>query len=455
MKSYFSLYVVVLISAALSAISKAEVSDHSNPLMSLFRHFNENRHHVTNPQGKQRARDFIMKTFQDLGLKTWSEKFQPDHPQVWTCQSLQFGCGHNVVGMVPGTLAGSPDDRLFLIGAHYDTVRHTQGADDNGSGVVALLQVAKQIVADFKTSPRRRPFSILFVAFDFEEWEDCSNVKHQCACDRIGCGSRAYVANLTRFYNGSLSSNGNLQGAIIMDTVMNYNSTPYSQILPNATSQLLPEIYNQIKKDEFRGNFLAVIGRKVDERFLLDLFYYHYNQVKSDLKNKTTMYPVELPFRGQPSKLDSHNYKDFLRSDHEPFWESNHTLRAIFLSDTADFRERMTSCYHEDCDRLSRVTPQMLQFLKKTIDVILSVTNDVTEQSCPQRIPKFLQSTDVSEDGMEEWEVALLAIGMILVGVLKGVVAVVCHQRWKKQQGPLVTTRDLAMQSSTNPDNTV
>ena len=49
--------------------------------------------------------------------------------------------------MIPGTLAGSPDDRLFLIGAHYDTVRHTQGADDNGSGVVALLQVAKQIVA--------------------------------------------------------------------------------------------------------------------------------------------------------------------------------------------------------------------------------------------------------------------------------------------------------------------
>ena len=108
------------------------------------------------------------------------------------------------------------------------------------------------------------------------------------------------------------------------------------------------------------------------------------------------MYPVELPFRGQPSRLDSYKYYDFLRSDHKSFWESSHALSAIFLSDTANFRERMTSCYHEDCDRLSRVTPQMLQFLQKTIDVILSVTNDVTEQSCPQRIPKFLQSADVS-----------------------------------------------------------
>ena len=108
------------------------------------------------------------------------------------------------------------------------------------------------------------------------------------------------------------------------------------------------------------------------------------------------MHSVTLPFRGQPSKPDSYKYKDFLRSDHKPFWESNHTLSAIFLSDTANFRERMTSCYHMDCDRLSRVTPQMLQFLQKTIDVIVSVTNDVTEQSCPQRIPKFLQSADVS-----------------------------------------------------------
>ncbi|XP_068684343.1 uncharacterized protein [Montipora foliosa] len=432
MKSYFSLYEVVLISAALSAISQADVSDHSNPLMSLLKHFNVNRHHVTNPRGKQRAHDFIIKTFQDLGLKTWSEEFQPDH--------RQFARGHNIVGMIPGTLAGSPNDRLFLIGAHYDTVRHTYGADDNGSGVVALLQVAKQIVADFKTCPRRRPFSILFVAFDFEEWEDCSKALYRCACDRIGCGSRAYVANFTRFYSGSLSSNGNLLGAIIMDTVMNYNSTPYSQILPGGTRKLLPEVYNQIKKDQFRGDFLAVIGRQGFERILMYQFQYYYNQVKSDLKKKTTMYRVELPSLGQPST--------FLRSDHVSFWESKPTLSAIFLTDTANFRGRMTSCYHKDCDRLARVTPQMLQFLQKTIDVIVFVANDVTEQSCPQ-------SADVSEDGMEDWAVALLTIFLFLVGVLKGVVLMVYHRRWKKQQGPLVTTRDMPVESSTNPDNAV
>ena len=61
-------------------------SEHQNKsLMNFLQHFNQNRHHVTNPEGKQKARDFIKKTFQDLGLTTWSEAFtEPKffNPQV-------------------------------------------------------------------------------------------------------------------------------------------------------------------------------------------------------------------------------------------------------------------------------------------------------------------------------------------------------------------------------------
>ena len=60
--------------------------DHStcSSLMSFLEHFNQNRHHVTNPEGKQIARDFIKNTFQDFGLSMWSEGFKPDplFPQV-------------------------------------------------------------------------------------------------------------------------------------------------------------------------------------------------------------------------------------------------------------------------------------------------------------------------------------------------------------------------------------
>ena len=124
------------------------------------------------------------------------------------------------------------------------------------------------------------------MAFDFEEWENCNDTTNypKCACGEIDCGSRAFVANFTRFYNGSLKSNGKLQGAIIMDTVMNYNNTPNSQILPPSTERLLPEVYGKIKADGFRGDFLAVAGRVVDDAALMNAFWYHYGRVKSGKK---------------------------------------------------------------------------------------------------------------------------------------------------------------------------
>jgi len=99
------------------------------------------------------------------------------------------------------------------------------------------------------------------------------------------------------------------------------------------------------------------------------------------------MYLVNLPFHDQPYKLSPGFYyaiENFLRSDHVPFWNSLPSMSAIFLSDTADHRSYMVSCYHEDCDNINRVTSEMLQFLQKTSDSIVAVANDVTKLSCPE-----------------------------------------------------------------------
>ena len=99
------------------------------------------------------------------------------------------------------------------------------------------------------------------------------------------------------------------------------------------------------------------------------------------------MYPVNLPFHDQPDKLPPFWYyalEDFLRSDHVSFWNNDPSMSAIFLSDTADHRSYMVSCYHQDCDNIDRVTSEMLQFLQKTSDSIVAVANDVTKLSCPQ-----------------------------------------------------------------------
>lgn len=69
-----------------------------------------------------------------------------------------------------------------------------------------------------------------------------------------------------------------------MDTVMNYNNTPNTQVLPASVDKVFPQIFNQIKEDKFRGNFLSVAGRLVDDAALMVSFWYHYNQVESGKK---------------------------------------------------------------------------------------------------------------------------------------------------------------------------
>jgi len=74
----------------------------------------------------------------------------------------------NVIGYIPGK--GKNKDEVIIIGAHYDHMgldskgRHFPGADDNASGVAAMLDVAERLAR------KRTDRSIIFIAFDAEEW---------------------------------------------------------------------------------------------------------------------------------------------------------------------------------------------------------------------------------------------------------------------------------------------
>ncbi len=74
----------------------------------------------------------------------------------------------NIMGYFPGK--GKNKDEVIIIGAHYDHMgldskgRHFPGADDNASGVAAMLDVAERLAR--KGTDR----SIIFIAFDAEEW---------------------------------------------------------------------------------------------------------------------------------------------------------------------------------------------------------------------------------------------------------------------------------------------
>ena len=106
------------------------------------------------------ARDFIFSAFEAMGYDT---RLDPFH---FTYFGTVYTNCNNVIAVKPGT----PGDKIHVVGAHYDTIDggHTSanlcpGADDNGSGVAALLEAARTI------KNHRFADTIIFIAFDAEE----------------------------------------------------------------------------------------------------------------------------------------------------------------------------------------------------------------------------------------------------------------------------------------------
>ena len=74
--------------------------------------------------------------------------------------------------------------------------------------------------------------------------------------------------------------------------------------------------------------------------------------------------------------------KDFFRSDHYHFWNANPSLPAVFITDTANFRGYMKQCYHQSCDDINRVTPDMIAFLARTTESLVAVASNMTNEKC-------------------------------------------------------------------------
>lgn len=115
-------------------------------------------------KGGEMARAYVERRFAEAGLRPlWDAYAQPFELPAEGGRPARR-CA-NVVGFVRG---GDSPDRLVVVTAHYDHlgVRGGQiynGADDNASGVAALLQLAAHFARE---RPRN---SVVFAALDAEE----------------------------------------------------------------------------------------------------------------------------------------------------------------------------------------------------------------------------------------------------------------------------------------------
>ena len=105
--------------------------------------------HLFRPRALAAAADYITEQWRAQGYTPEQETFIVDDTP----------CANIVVSL----LGRNHSDAILLIGAHYDTVRGSPGADDNASGVAGLLELSRAFAT------LEPALTIRFVAFTNEE----------------------------------------------------------------------------------------------------------------------------------------------------------------------------------------------------------------------------------------------------------------------------------------------
>ena len=127
--------------------------------------------------GGMLAHNYILDRFEQLNLKPFYFRRQES---FFYNEKITM---HNVMGVVP---AVGITDKYIVVSAHYDHLgvikgKTYPGADDNASGVAALLALA-QMFSQMRQDGTGPAVNILFVAFDGKEYSMA--------------GSKRFVANL-------------------------------------------------------------------------------------------------------------------------------------------------------------------------------------------------------------------------------------------------------------------
>ena len=206
----------------------------------------------------------------------------------------------NVIAEVPGT---SRADEIVVLGAHYDTVPGSPGANDNASGVAVMLALA----ATFQDRPQAR--TLRFVAF--------ANEEHPFFRTR-DMGSQAYVRALQE-------AGDDVRAAISLDGVGYFSDAPGSQHYPMAPiAWFYPD----------RGDFIGFITRSRDAPLVRRAIgeFRHSGRIPSH----GAALPEWVP--------------GVTRSDHRSFWDGG--FPAFLVTDTLPFRDPQ---YHRPGDTADRL----------------------------------------------------------------------------------------------------
>ncbi len=278
------------------------------------------RNSSENSEQHAKAVEWITAQFEAIGLATNHQTF--DIPE----QSVKRG-GVNIIGELNHE---NRSGQSLLIGAHFDTVPGSPGADDNASGVAAMLECAR-VLAD-SGSERH----VTFVAFDTEEMQPPSEGLH---------GSTAYVENLEADVYPS--------AAIIFESI-GFSSISIKQRLPGSFRFLFRRAYNALRRQNFAADSLLILSRGPGIA------------ISRRLEESARGVDVDLPILPLEVPWWMPLVRNLRRSDHAPFWQAG--IPAVMISDTANFRNPH---YHQPTDTADTLDVVLVAKATRTVlDVI-------------------------------------------------------------------------------------
>jgi hypothetical protein len=219
----------------------------------------------------------------------------------FTVERQSYGTGVNVVGTRTGTGA---TPRRVLVGAHYDSTPGCPGADDNATGTAAALEVARVLaMRDFEDT-------LVVACWDEEE--------------RGLIGSEAYAT-------AARAAGEDIEVYFNFEMIGFVDDTPGAQTIPAGIDLLFPAANAELEANEFRGDFLALVG---DESAGA--------AVESLERNGDLLGLPNIPLVVPQTLVSEPLLGDLRRSDHAPFWDLSYP--AIMLTDTSEFRYDAYHC---------------------------------------------------------------------------------------------------------------
>jgi Zn-dependent M28 family amino/carboxypeptidase len=262
--------------------------------------------HLGKPKSIDATLGYLRNQWQDMGYEVQDELFD----------AMGFEA-RNLVVQVKGTSRAS---ETVLLGAHYDTVETTPGADDNASAIAVLLEVSRLLQGQ---SGKR---SIRFVAFACEEPPYFN----------LGCMGSQYHARQSKLRGDKIV------GMLCLEMVGYFRDELGSQIVPPTIPKFLHRFFPR------RGNFLAAIGN-LRSCSLTWSFRRGFKRA-----TRLPLFSLALP----------ESVREIRLSDNSSFWDQGYP--ALMLTDTSFLRNPH---YHLESD-----TPDKLDYARMS-DVTIGVAS--------------------------------------------------------------------------------